>query len=59
MMDRYGFTAAVFAYLLGHQFRICCENLKVMGPKSLESYRFFVTLLHADLGRNSLNVLKC
>ena len=57
-MDRDGFSAAVFAYLLGHQFSTCCENLEVMGPKILEWYRFLVTLLHAGLGRKSLNVLK-
>ena len=57
-MDTDWFSAAVFAYLLGHQFGTCSENLKVMGPKTLKRYRFFVTLLHAGLGRKSLNVLK-
>ena len=53
-----GFSAAVFAYLLGHQFGSCRENLKGAGPKILELDRFFVALLHAELGRKSLNVLK-
>ena len=51
-------SAAVFTYLLGHQFDTCCENLKVMNPKILEWDRLFLTLLHADLGRKSQNVLK-
>ena len=36
IMDTDGFRAAVFSYLLGHQFGTFYEKLKVMGPIFLE-----------------------
>ena len=42
------------AYLLTDQFDTFCENLKVIGPKSLELYRFLWP--HAGFGRKVLNV---
>ena len=57
-MDTDGLSAAVCAYPLGDQFGTCCENLKVIGLKILEWYRFDVILLHPDFGQKSLNVFK-